>query len=87
MPRNGMPAEQEVLTVARLDRLIKRVLEGTTTDVRVRGEVSGLHRAGSGHCYFSLKDEKEDALIDCVMYRNTPSRVRMRSSVSETPRR
>jgi exodeoxyribonuclease VII large subunit len=42
----------EVLTVARLDRLIKRVLEGSTADVRVRGEVSGLHRAGSGHLYF-----------------------------------
>jgi exodeoxyribonuclease VII large subunit len=68
--------EPEVLTVARLDRLIKRLVEGATADVRVRGEVSGLHRAQSGHLYFSLKDEHEDALIDCVMYRTAPLRAR-----------
>ena len=76
-PRSAAPAEQ-VLTVARLDRLIKRVLDTATADVRVRGEVSGLHRAGSGHLYFSLKDEKEDAIIDCVMYRSAPAGSRKR---------
>ncbi|MEZ4446504.1 MAG: exodeoxyribonuclease VII large subunit [Polyangiaceae bacterium] len=66
----------EVLSVARLDRLIKRVLEGATADVRVQGEISGLHPASSGHLYFSLKDEREDATIDCVMYRSAPARAR-----------
>jgi exodeoxyribonuclease VII large subunit len=70
------PEGSEVLTVAHLDRFIKRLVEGATADVRVRGEVSGLHRAGSGHLYFSLKDEHEDALIDCVMYRTAPVRAR-----------
>jgi exodeoxyribonuclease VII large subunit len=70
------PLEPMVLSVARLDRLIKRVVEGATGDVHVRGEVSGLRRAGSGHCYFSLKDESEDALIDVVMYRSTPIKAR-----------
>ncbi|MCA9625189.1 MAG: exodeoxyribonuclease VII large subunit, partial [Myxococcales bacterium] len=54
-PRVEDPAP-EVLSVARLDRLIKRVLEGATADVRVQGEISGLHPASSGHLYFSLKD-------------------------------
>jgi exodeoxyribonuclease VII large subunit len=35
----------------------------------VQGEVSSLRRAASGHQYFALKDEQEDAVIDCVMYR------------------
>lgn len=73
-PLPRVPPEAEVLSVAHLDRLIKRLIEGATADVRVRGEVSGLRRAGSGHSYFSLKDEDEDALIDCVMYRSAPPR-------------
>jgi exodeoxyribonuclease VII large subunit len=76
--RAAQPDAQEVLSVARLDRLIKRLLEGATTDVRVRGEVSGARRAGSGHVYFSLKDENEDALIDCVMYRTAPLKARQK---------
>lgn len=77
-PPPASPALQkpEVLTVARLDHLIRRVVEGATTNVLVQGEVSGLHRAGSGHCYFSLKDQREDALIDCVMYRTAPIKAR-----------
>ena len=76
-PAQEPPAEErEVLSVARLDRMLKRLVEGATTNVLVRGEVSGLSRAGSGHLYFSLKDEKEDALIDCVMYRSAPAKAR-----------
>lgn len=77
------PPAREVLTVARLDRLIKRLLEDATADVLVQGEVSGLRRAGSGHCYFNLKDEREDAIIDCVMYRSAPARARKRLADGE----
>ncbi len=76
-PKRARPAG-EVLSVASLDRLIKRMLEGSTASVRVQGEVSGLHRAGSGHSYFTLKDEREDALIECVMYRSAPERAHRR---------
>jgi exodeoxyribonuclease VII large subunit len=34
----------------------------------VRGEVSNLHRHGSGHWYFKLKDE--DAVLDVAMFRS-----------------
>ncbi len=64
----------QVLSVARLDFLLKQMLEGATVGVRVRGELSGLRRAGSGHAYFTLKDERQDAVIDCVMYRSAPAR-------------
>jgi exodeoxyribonuclease VII large subunit len=66
----------EVLTVAALDRLLKRALERAAGVVHVRGEVSGLRRAASGHAYFTLKDESEDAVIDAVMYRGAPARAR-----------
>jgi exodeoxyribonuclease VII large subunit len=68
------PREPPVLWVAELDRALKRLLESSTADLRVRGEITGLHRAGSGHCYFTLKDESEDALVECVMYRTAPAR-------------
>ena len=36
----------------------------------VRGEISGLSRAASGHCYFTLKDaDGGTALIRCAMFR------------------
>jgi exodeoxyribonuclease VII large subunit len=38
--------------------------------VAVRGELSGLTRAASGHCYFSLKDaDGAQALLRCAMFR------------------
>lgn len=38
--------------------------------VTVRGELSGLSRPGSGHCYFALKDSTgSPALLRCAMFR------------------
>ena len=42
--------------------------------VRVRGEISGWKRHGSGHCYFTLKDEA--ACIDAVIWRGQASGLR-----------
>lgn len=65
-----MPESPEsVLTVAELDRRLRRAVEGITGREWVEGEVSAHKCAPSGHVYFTLKDEREDALIDCVMYR------------------
>lgn len=68
--------EPEVLSVGELDRRLKRLLEGSTGDLRVEGEISGLKVVASGHAYFTLKDEREEAAIDCVMYRTAPPRAR-----------
>lgn len=59
----------EVVTVAELDRRLRRAAEAATGAFWVEGEVTSLKRAASGHAYFCLKDEREDAVIDCVMYR------------------
>jgi len=58
-----------IITVAELDRRLRQAVEGTTGDAWVEGEVTSLKRASSGHVYFTLKDEREDAVVDCVMYR------------------
>ncbi|MBK8253386.1 MAG: exodeoxyribonuclease VII large subunit [Polyangiaceae bacterium] len=67
---------ERVISVADLDRRLKRVVEGATENVRVSGEVSNLKAHASGHTYFTLKDENEDASIDCVMYRTAPAKSR-----------
>jgi exodeoxyribonuclease VII large subunit len=44
--------------------------------VAVRGELSGFSRAGSGHCYFSLKDSAgAPALLRCAMFRRAAALV------------
>ena len=75
-PALGDAPRPEVLSVAELDRRLRRVVEGATADVRVGGEVSGLKEVASGHAYFTLKDEREEAAVDCVMYRTAPPRAR-----------
>ena len=57
-------------SVSELSAAIKRTLEGTYGYVRLRGEISGFRGAhASGHCYFSLKDDK--ARIEAVIWRST----------------
>jgi exodeoxyribonuclease VII large subunit len=70
------PSAPQVISVGELDRRLKRLLEGNTADVAVEGEVSDLKAPASGHVYFTLKDEREEASIDCVMYRTAPGRAR-----------
>lgn len=68
--------EAQVFSVADLDRRLKRAVEGATSEVWVEGEVSNAKPAPSGHIYFSLKDEREEAVIECVMYRSASLRAR-----------
>ena len=56
-------------SVSELAFALKRTIEDSYGWVRVRGELSGLKRAASGHLYFSLKDEK--AVLDAVCWRGT----------------
>ena len=41
--------------------------------MRVRGEISGFKRHGSGHCYLALKDD--EAVLDAVCWRGTAIRL------------
>jgi exodeoxyribonuclease VII large subunit len=79
-PPSAPPAREEprALSVAELDRAIRDTLDGSfERPVWVEGEVTGARPASSGHIYFSLKDEREEATIDCVLYKtNATPRVR-----------
>lgn len=57
-----------VISVARLNRLVRDCLESTFPLTWVSGEISNLTYAASGHVYFSLKDSS--AQVRCVMWRN-----------------
>ena len=48
---------QHVFSVQELTQAVKGVVEGQFPLVWVRGQVSNLARPGSGHIYFTLKDE------------------------------
>ena len=61
-----------ILSVRELTEELRRSLEGRFPFVWVRGEVTNLTRPGSGHVYFSLKDQ--DAQLQCVWFRQRQGR-------------
>jgi exodeoxyribonuclease VII large subunit len=71
VPPAPPPEPPRALSVAELDRAIKGALDyAFETGVWVEGEVVSAKPAPSGHLYFGLKDEKEDATVDVVVYRS-----------------
>jgi exodeoxyribonuclease VII large subunit len=58
------------LSVSQLSQHLKSVIavDDIASDVWVRGELSTVTRAASGHLYFSLKDT--ESCLECVMWRS-----------------
>ncbi|WBY17042.1 exodeoxyribonuclease VII large subunit [Erythrobacteraceae bacterium WH01K] len=69
--RSGDNAEP--VSVSDLSARLKRTVEDQFGFVRLRGELSGVKRAASGHLYCSLKDDK--AVIDGVMWKGNAGRL------------
>src|SRR5436189_6049466 len=71
----GEPARANLpeYTVSELSLALKRSVEENFSHVRVRGEISGFKRHGSGHYYLVLKDA--DAALDAVCWRQTAIRL------------
>ena len=63
-----------ILSVSDLTRFIKQQLENRFVDVWVEGEASNLRTPGSGHLYFTLKDES--AQLRAVLFRSAGRAVR-----------
>lgn len=63
-----------VKSVSEITDYLRGVLEGDPElqGIWVKGEVSNMSRAASGHWYFTLKDK--DSQIKCVMWRSAVSR-------------
>src|SRR5262245_5154537 len=63
-------------TVSELAFALRRTVEDNFGLVKLRGEISGFRgRHSSGHCYFTLKDEK--AAIEAVIWRSTFQRLKV----------
>lgn len=58
---------QAVLTISEINRLARLALEKQLPSCWIRGELSNLTRASSGHWYFTIKDASASAR--CVMFR------------------
>lgn len=56
------------LTVTQLTQLVRDTLAHQLGGVLVAGEISNLRPAGSGHVYFTLKDDRSQ--LRCVLFRS-----------------
>ena len=68
LPSDPATRPTAVITVSQLLRNVRDTLERRFPLMWVRGELSNLSRAPSGHCYFTLKDD--GAQVDCVMFKS-----------------
>lgn len=65
-----------ILSVSSLNEQIKSLLEQSFSRVMVEGELSRITVHGSGHIYFSIKDE--DSTIKAVMFKGNASKLKFR---------
>jgi len=63
-------------SVSEIAGLLKRTVEDAFPFVRVRGEISGLKFATSGHIYFDLKDDK--AVLNAIVWKQTARLLRLK---------
>jgi len=65
--KSGIKAKHNIYTVSQLNSDIKLLLEDKFPFVWISGEISNCKMPGSGHLYFTLKDENSQ--ISCVMFK------------------
>ena len=70
-PDQGKNAPE--FSVSELSSVLKRMIEGEFSNVRIRGEVGRVSRPASGHLYFDLKDDK--SVIASVTWRGQASKL------------
>ena len=58
-------------SVSEISLSIKNSLEAKFSRVKIKGEISGLTKAKSGHLYFNLKDE--DSVLSSIIWRGKAS--------------
>ena len=63
--------ETPILSVSEISLSLKSCVEQVFAHIKVRGEVSDVKRAASGHIYFSLKDK--DAVLSAICWRGRAS--------------
>ncbi len=66
---------RNIITVSKLNRLARSILESEIGQVWLSAEISNFVRAASGHWYFTLKDDR--AQIKAAMFRGANSRLKV----------
>ena len=63
--------DKQGFSVSEVNQYLKQLLESQSDlhHIPVLGEVSNFKRYASGHCYFTLKDEK--SALKCVMFKSS----------------
>lgn len=59
-----------IFSVSDASALLKKVVETAFPEIRIRGELSQITHASSGHLYMTIKDS--DAAINAIIWRGTP---------------
>lgn len=59
--------EQVVFSVTALSQALREAVEGSFSDIQVKGEVSMVKQAASGHIYFSIKDS--ESVLNAICWR------------------
>ena len=70
------PAARRIWTVRELVASVKTHIEREYTDAWVEGEISNFRAQGSGHLYFTLKDQNSQ--ISAVMFRSSARLLRFK---------
>ena len=63
--------ETPILSVSEISLSLKSCVEQVFSHIKVRGEISDVKRATSGHIYFSLKDK--DSVLSAICWRGRSS--------------
>jgi len=73
-PAEGQNAPE--FSVSEISGVVKRMIEGEFSHVRIRGEIGRVSRPASGHLYLDLKDDR--AVLASVIWKGVASRLRIR---------
>lgn len=68
--------EIQEYSISQISTIIKNTLEQNIGFIKVKGEVSGLKIATSGHIYFSLKDSQ--SVLACILWKYTASKLKLK---------
>ncbi|MFT4715676.1 MAG: exodeoxyribonuclease VII large subunit, partial [Paracoccaceae bacterium] len=71
-PSEGQNAPE--FSVSEISGVVKRMIEGEFSHVRIRGEVGRVSRPASGHLYLDLKDDR--AVLASVIWKGVAGRLR-----------
>ncbi len=66
-PKKPQAKEEKIFTVSEYAELLNTFLK--REEVRLTGEVTQVKKHVSGHVYFTIKDAKESAVMDCTIWK------------------